>query len=89
MKVIGYIRASNDEQDLESKSIFCLNMLRIDNCWINEFISAEVSSKEGTKERRIDELLSMPNKGDMLLVAELSRLGAEYAGDVEHHKRDQ
>jgi DNA invertase Pin-like site-specific DNA recombinase len=75
MKVIGYIRVSTDEQDLEKQKHLLLEYAQNRQLLINEFISVEVSSKEGTKERRIDELLSMLNKGDMLLVAELSRLG--------------
>lgn len=75
MKVIGYIRVSTDEQDLEKQKHLLLEYAQDRQLLINEFISVEVSSKEGTKERRIDELLSMLNKGDMLLVAELSRLG--------------
>ena len=42
---------------------------------IQEFIDSEVSSTKGEKERKIDELLSRLQKGDTLLVAELSRLG--------------
>ena len=75
MKVIGYIRVSTDEQDLEKQKHLLLEYAQNRQLLINEFISVEVSSKEGTKERRIDELLSMLNKGDILLVAELSRLG--------------
>jgi len=75
MKVIGYIRVSTDEQDLEKQKHLLLEYAQNRQLLINEFISVEVSSKEGTKERRIDELLSMLNKGDTLLVAELSRLG--------------
>ena len=75
MKVIGYIRVSTDEQDLEKQKHLLLEYAQNKQLLISEFISVEVSSKEGTKERRIDELLSMLNKGDTLLVAELSRLG--------------
>jgi len=42
---------------------------------INEFIEAEASSRRDTKVRKIDELLEKLQKGDLLLVAELSRLG--------------
>jgi DNA invertase Pin-like site-specific DNA recombinase len=42
---------------------------------INDFIRVEISSLRGTKERRIDELLDWLDDGDVLLVAELSRLG--------------
>lgn len=74
-KVIGYIRVSTDEQDLEKQKHLLLEYAQNRQLLINEFISVEVSSKEGTKERKIDELLSILNKGDILLVAELSRLG--------------
>ncbi len=42
---------------------------------VDDFINIEISSRKGTKERRIDELLAKLNDGDTLLVAELSRLG--------------
>jgi DNA invertase Pin-like site-specific DNA recombinase len=42
---------------------------------INDFIRVEISSQRDTKERRIDELLDWLDDGDVLLVAELSRLG--------------
>ena len=42
---------------------------------IDDFIQVEISSRRNTSERRIDELLDRLNEGDVLLVAELSRLG--------------
>ena len=42
---------------------------------ISDFIKIEISSRKDTKARRIDELLSRMNRDDILLVAELSRLG--------------
>jgi len=75
MKVIGYIRVSTDEQDLEKQKHLLLEYAQNKQLLINEFISVEVSSKESAKERRIDELFSILNKGDVLLVAELGRLG--------------
>jgi DNA invertase Pin-like site-specific DNA recombinase len=57
MKVIGYIRVSTDEQDLEKQKHLLLEYAQDRQLLINEFISVEVSSKEGIKERRIDELL--------------------------------
>ncbi len=41
---------------------------------VSEFTSIEISLRKGTKERRIDELLNRLDNGDVLLVAELSRL---------------
>ena len=42
---------------------------------IEEFIEVAISSTKNTKLRKIDELLGKLKKGDVLLVAELSRLG--------------
>lgn len=42
---------------------------------INEFIEVEISSRKTQRERRITELLERLQSGDVLLVAELSRLG--------------
>jgi len=43
---------------------------------IDDFIQVEISSRRNTRERRIDELLARLRDGDVLLVAELSRLVA-------------
>jgi DNA invertase Pin-like site-specific DNA recombinase len=75
MKVIGYIRVSADKQDLEKQKHLLLDYAQRNQLLVNEFIHAEASSRKDTKDRRVDELLTKPTKGDMLLVAELSRLG--------------
>lgn len=75
MNVIGYIRVSSDKQDLQKQEHLLLKYAQQHYLRINAFINIEISSHKGTKERRIDELLSRLNEGDILLVAELSRLG--------------
>jgi DNA invertase Pin-like site-specific DNA recombinase len=75
MAVIGYTRVSTDKQDLEKQKHLLLKYAQEHQLLIDEFIDAEVSSTQGTKERRVDELLSKLKSGDSLLVAELSRLG--------------
>lgn len=75
MNVIGYIRVSTDKQDLEKQRHLLLDYAQREQLLVNEFIHAEVSSMKSTKERRIDELRSKLQSGDILLVAELSRLG--------------
>lgn len=76
-KVIGYIRISTDKQDLDKQRHLLLEYARKERLIVDEFIEAEVSSRQDVGERRIDELQSKLQKGDMLLVAELSRLGRE------------
>jgi DNA invertase Pin-like site-specific DNA recombinase len=75
MKVLGYIRVSTDHQDLSKQKHLLLEYSQQQRLIIDEFIQVEVSSRRSTKERRIDELLSKLQRGDRLLVAELSRLG--------------
>ena len=75
MAVIGYTRVSTDKQDLEKQKHLLLEYAQAHQMMIDEFIGAEVSSTQGTKERRVDELLTKLKRGDSLLVAELSRLG--------------
>jgi DNA invertase Pin-like site-specific DNA recombinase len=75
MRVIGYVRVSTDQQDVEKQKHLLLEHAQANRLLIDEFVRAEVSSRKSAKERRIDELLSKLEEGDVLLVAELSRLG--------------
>ncbi len=75
MNVIGYIRVSSDKQDLQKQEHLLLRHAQQHDLQVSEFINIEVSSRKGAKERRIDEVLDRLNDGDVLLVAELSRLG--------------
>lgn len=75
MKVIGYTRVSSDKQDLQKQEHLLLKYAQGQDLRISDFIHVEISSRKDTKERRIDELLDWLDDGDVLLVAELSRLG--------------
>jgi DNA invertase Pin-like site-specific DNA recombinase len=75
MQVIGYIRVSTEEQDLAKQEHLLLKYAQQHDMHIDDFIQVEISSRRNARERRIDELLSRLDKGDVLLVAELSRLG--------------
>lgn len=73
--IYGYIRVSTDRQTVENQRFeiknFCKKeMVKVD-CWIEETIS-------GTKEidkRKLGELLTRLQKGDIIICSELSRLG--------------
>ena len=75
MTVIGYIRVSSDKQDLQKQEHLLLKYAQQHDLKITDFINIEISSRKGTKERRIDEVVAHLTIGDVLLVAELSRLG--------------
>src|SRR3954452_25588378 len=75
MQVIGYIRVSTEEQDLQKQEHLLLKYAQQHEMQIEHFIQVEISSRQNTRERRVDELLARLHNGDVLLVAELSRLG--------------
>ena len=73
--VIGYIRVSSDKQDLQKQEHLLFKYAQQHKLQIDEFIQLEISSRQNTQARRIDDLLERLGDGDTLLVAELSRLG--------------
>ena len=75
MTTMGYIRVSTDKQDLQKQEHLLLKYAQEHDMQITDFIKIEISSRKNTKERKIDELLSTLKEGDVLLAAELSRLG--------------
>ena len=75
MKIIAYTRVSTDQQDLAKQRHLLLEYALKQKWLISEFIESEASSRKSQKQRKIDILLEKLNKGDKLLVAELSRLG--------------
>jgi len=76
-KIIGYIRVSTDKQDLDKQRHLLLEYAQEKHLMMDEFIEIEISSRRDVGARRIDELQKKLQNGDMLLVAELSRLGRE------------
>ena len=75
MQVIGYIRVSTEEQDLNKQEHLLLKYAQQHEMQVHDFIQVEISSRRTSRERRIDELLARLHDGDVLLVAELSHLG--------------
>ncbi len=74
-KVIGYIRVSTDKQTVENQRSELVHYAQDNKLLIDEFIEAEISSRKSLELRKLDELFKKLNKGDILLVSELSRLG--------------
>ena len=78
-KIVAYLRASTDKQDLNHQKLELLEFARKKSLSIDEFVEITISSRKNSKQRRIDELLCMLDDGDILLVTELSRLGRSTA----------
>ncbi len=74
-KVIGYSRISSSVQELDVQKQLLLEYAQRNRLIIDEFIESETSSRLSPQERKINELLDKLNSDDILLVAELSRLG--------------
>jgi DNA invertase Pin-like site-specific DNA recombinase len=74
-KIIGYCRVSTDKQDLDIQKQLILEYAQQNKMLIDEFIETETSSRLSASERKIDLLLDILNENDILMVAELSRLG--------------
>src|SRR5215216_1285407 len=74
-KILAYIRASTDKQDVQNQKLEILEYVHEKGIKVDEFISLTMSSRKDSKHRRLDELLEKLKAGDTLIVTELSRLG--------------
>ncbi|MDR1860948.1 MAG: master DNA invertase Mpi family serine-type recombinase [Bacteroidales bacterium] len=73
--IYGYIRVSTDKQTVENQryeiTTFCHKNNMIIDKWIEETISGSIE----VEKRKLGRLIKRLNKGDILICAELSRLG--------------
>ena len=73
--ILGYIRVSTEEQDVNKQRLAIHDYAQKNKLHIDDFVEITISSRKSNTERRIDELKERLNSGDTLIVAELSRLG--------------
>ena len=73
--IYGYIRVSTDKQTTENQRFEILKFTDEKNLKVDRWIEETVSSTRKLSERKLGRLLSDMQKGDILLVSELSRLG--------------
>jgi len=78
-KIVAYLRASTDKQDLSHQKLEILEFARCRDLHVDEYLELTVSSRKSSKQRRIDELVQMLEATDTLIVTELSRLGRSTA----------
>lgn len=72
---LAYIRISTNKQDTQTQKLQIQEYCRINDIHIDKFIEIEQSSKKSQEIRKIGELKTKLNRGDLLIVVELSRLG--------------
>jgi DNA invertase Pin-like site-specific DNA recombinase len=82
-KIVAYIRASTDKQDLTNQRHEILTYTNKNNLKVDEFIEIQISSRKTAKQRRISELLEKLNKADTVIVTELSRIGRSTSEIIE------
>lgn len=71
---IGYIRVSTDTQNLKNQVEEIERYVLNNKMILDDKIEIEISSRKTLEQRKINELFSMLNENDNLLVCELSRL---------------
>ncbi len=74
-KVVTYARISTPKQDLGNQRHEVEAYAKSQSLTISHWIDTEESSRKTLSKRRIDELMATLKRGDVLIVAELSRLG--------------
>lgn len=73
--VYAYLRISTDKQDNDKQEFLVLEYAQKNKIIIDEILRVEMSSRKSEEARRITELKAKLNKDDVLITAELSRLG--------------
>ena len=68
-KIIGYLRTSTDKQEINNQRLEILEYARKEDLKVSDFIEAQVSSRKGLGERKMGELFTKLNAGDVLIAA--------------------
>lgn len=73
--VYGYIRVSSDRQTVENQRFEIVNFCEKENLSIDGWIEETISGTCDYDKRRLGKLLKKAQRGDLIICAELSRLG--------------
>lgn len=71
----GYIRVSSDKQTVENQRFEINNFCKKENLMIDGWIEETISGTKNYDKRKLGELLNRVQKDDLIICAELSRLG--------------
>ena len=71
----GYIRVSSDKQTVENQRFEINNFSKRNNLVIDGWIEETISGTKSYNKRELGKLLRRIQKGDLIICAELSRLG--------------
>jgi len=73
--IYGYIRVSSDKQTVENQRFEINNFCTKENLKIDGWIEETISGTKSYNKRELGRLLKMATKDDLIICAELSRLG--------------
>lgn len=71
----GYIRVSSDKQTVENQRFEIINFCKKEQLLIDGWIEETISGTKSYTKRQLGRLLKRIRKGDLIICAELSRLG--------------
>ena len=75
MAVIGYIRVSSNKQTCEHQHYEIEQFAEHNNITVDKWIEETISSRKALNKRQLGQLLDELQDGDILIAAEISRLG--------------
>ncbi len=73
--IYGYIRVSSDKQTVENQRFEIQNFCKSENLKIDGWIEETISGTKNYDKRKLGKLLDKVKSGDLIICAELSRLG--------------
>ena len=73
--VYGYIRVSTDRQTVENQRFEIKKFCKQETIKVDYWIEETISGTKDIDKRKLGELLTRLQKGDILICSELSRLG--------------
>ncbi|MBQ9540566.1 MAG: recombinase family protein [Alphaproteobacteria bacterium] len=75
MAIIGYIRVSSTKQTLQHQRFEIEQFAKKNHILIDKWVMETISSRKALSKRKLGQLLDSLNNGDVLIAAEISRLG--------------
>ena len=75
MATIGYVRVSSNKQTLQHQRFEIKKFARQNNIKIDKWVMETISSRKSLNKRKLGQLLNELYSGDILISAEISRLG--------------
>lgn len=73
--IYGYIRVSTDRQTLDNQRFEITHFCQRENLLVDQWIQETISGNKRTDERKLGLLLDTVRKDDLIICAEISRLG--------------